>query len=97
MEVFLLIVLVLVSAFFAAAEVSFLSLSSVRFHALLERNAKGAESLGRLRSKRRCIGNLELPQDKLAALKEKLQGEIADTLQKNRTATSIVEIVGKGN
>ena len=50
-----------------------------------------------LRSKRRCIGNLELPQDKFAALKEKLQGEIADTLQKNRTATSIVEIVGKGN
>ena len=55
LEVFLLIVLVLVSAFFAAAEVSFLSLSSVRFHALLERNAKGAESLGRLRSKRRRV------------------------------------------
>ncbi|MCX6773030.1 MAG: hypothetical protein NTV88_04650, partial [Candidatus Micrarchaeota archaeon] len=50
-----------------------------------------------LRSKRRCIGNLELPADKFAALKEKLQGEIADTLEAKHTAISVVEIVGKGN
>lgn len=48
-----------------------------------------------LRSKRRCIGNLELPADKFAALKEKLQSEIAETLRAKRTAKSIVEIVGR--
>jgi hypothetical protein len=47
-----------------------------------------------LRSARRCIGNLELPAEKFALLKEKLQADIADTLEAKRTAPSIVEIVG---
>ena len=54
-EVSLLILLVLVSAFFAAAEVAFLSMGSVRFHSLLERDVPGAKSLGRLRAKRRRV------------------------------------------
>lgn len=49
-----------------------------------------------LRSARRCIGNLKLEDGKFAALKEKLQEDIADTLEAKRTAVSIVEIVGKG-
>ena len=51
-EVILLILFILISAFFAAAEVSFLSMSNVRFHTLHERARPGTESLGRLRSKR---------------------------------------------
>lgn len=48
----LLIVLLAISAFFAACEVAFLSISNVRLHALLEKKAPGAESLARLKAKR---------------------------------------------
>ncbi|MFA4946335.1 MAG: CNNM domain-containing protein [Candidatus Micrarchaeia archaeon] len=51
----LLAALVAASAFFAATEVAFLSLSSVRLHSLVEEAAPGAESLARLRSKRRRV------------------------------------------
>ena len=44
-----------ISAFFAAAEVSFLSMSAVRVHHLLEHKVPGAESLSRLRAKRRRV------------------------------------------
>lgn len=54
-EASLLILLICVSAFFAAAEVSFLSLGNVRFHSLLERDVPGAKSLGRLRARRRRV------------------------------------------
>lgn len=59
MEIFLeaamLLALIAISAFFAAAEVAFLSISNVRMHALLERQAPGAKSLWRLRAKRRQV------------------------------------------
>lgn len=51
----LLILLILISAFFAAAEVAFLSMSNVRFHTLHERAVPGVESLGRLRQNRRRV------------------------------------------
>ncbi|MFH1094785.1 MAG: CNNM domain-containing protein [Candidatus Micrarchaeota archaeon] len=54
-EAALLIILILISAFFAASEVAFLSMSNVRFHTLQERGAAGAESLGRLRHNRRRV------------------------------------------
>ncbi|MGV8176243.1 MAG: hypothetical protein ACP5NX_00375 [Candidatus Bilamarchaeaceae archaeon] len=38
-----------------------------------------------LRSKRNCIGNLELPKEKYAGLKTKLVGEIRDYIIKNKT------------
>ncbi|MCL6088996.1 MAG: CNNM domain-containing protein, partial [Candidatus Marsarchaeota archaeon] len=55
LEALLLALLVVISAFFAAAEVSFLSISNVRLHALLERQASGAQSLSRLRANRRRV------------------------------------------
>ncbi len=54
-EAALLVLLIIISAFFAAAEVSFLSMSNVRFHSLHERAARGIESLGRLRQNRRRV------------------------------------------
>lgn len=54
-EAFLLILFIIISAFFAAAEVAFLSMSNVRFHTLHERAVPGVESLGRLRAKRRRV------------------------------------------
>lgn len=47
-----------------------------------------------LRSKRRCIGNVELPQGKFEELKKKLQEDIRSTLEKKKAAPSIMEIVG---
>lgn len=47
-----------------------------------------------LRSKSRCIGNLELPKEKYEKLKGKLLGEIREKLQKDRAVPSIVEIIG---
>ncbi len=47
-----------------------------------------------LRSKRRCIGNMELPEGKFNALKAKLQEDIRSTLESRKTAPSIMEIVG---
>jgi len=47
-----------------------------------------------LRSKRRCIGNVELPADKFDKLKGKLQEDIRSTLEGKKTAPSIMEIVG---
>lgn len=43
------------SAFFSGTELAFLSISSVRLHALVEKKAKGAESLQRLRESRRRV------------------------------------------
>ncbi|VVC01287.1 Uncharacterised protein [uncultured archaeon] len=54
-EAALLLALVGITAFFAAVEVAFLSISSVRVHGLVERNAPGAESVHRLRDKRRRV------------------------------------------
>lgn len=51
----LLAVLLALSGFFSAAELAFLSISSVRLHALLEKKVPGAESLSRLREKRRRV------------------------------------------
>ncbi|MFA4983107.1 MAG: CNNM domain-containing protein [Candidatus Micrarchaeia archaeon] len=47
--------LVGISAFFAASEVAFLSISPVRLHSLMERKAPGAECLMRLRANRRKV------------------------------------------
>jgi CBS domain containing-hemolysin-like protein len=55
LESTILLLLIFISAFFAAAEVAFLSMSNVRFHSLQERQAPGAESLGRLRHNRRRV------------------------------------------
>jgi len=51
----ILLVLLAISAFFAASEVAFLSISSVRLHALLEKKVPGAENLHRLKSNRRKV------------------------------------------
>ena len=48
----LLLVLLALSAFCAATEVAFLSISSVRLHSLMEKGVKGAERLARLRANR---------------------------------------------
>lgn len=55
MNALLLTVLLAFSAFFAAAEVSFLSISAVRMHSLVEKKTPGSESLYRLRSSRRKV------------------------------------------
>ena len=47
-----------------------------------------------LRSKRRCIGNVELPDDEFNALKAKLQEDIRATLAAKKAAPSIMEIIG---
>jgi len=47
-----------------------------------------------LRSKRRCIGNVELPDEKFKALKAKLQEDICHTLESKKAAPSIMEIIG---
>ncbi len=55
LEAVLLVLLIGVSAFFAAGEVAFLSTSSVKLHSLLEKKAPGSESLARLRANRRRV------------------------------------------
>jgi hypothetical protein len=45
-----------------------------------------------LRSKRNCIGNLELPQDRFAALKKKLLAEMADELRRKKRIFSIADL-----
>jgi len=47
--------LIAISAFFAACETSFLSMTRIRLHQLLERKVPGAESVHRLRSNRRRV------------------------------------------
>jgi hypothetical protein len=47
-----------------------------------------------LRSKRRCIGNNELPEGEFAKLKEKLLEDVRGTLKAKKNAPSIMEIVG---
>jgi len=54
-EIAALAVLIIVSAFFAASEVAFLSLSSLRLHSMLEKGVKGAERLENLRHNRRKV------------------------------------------
>jgi len=54
-ECILLVALLAVSAFFAASEVAFLSLSSVRLYSLVEKKVPGAESLARLKANRRRV------------------------------------------
>jgi putative hemolysin len=51
----LLAAFIAASAFFAAAEVSFLSISAVRLHAMVEKKMKGAESVAKLRKERRHV------------------------------------------
>jgi len=55
LEAALLAVFIAVSAFFAASEVAFLSLSQLKLHSLLKRRVPGVESLARLRFKRRKV------------------------------------------
>lgn len=50
-----------------------------------------------LRNKTNCIGNLELPPDKFKTLKEKLLGDIKQTLKSKKDLKSIVEIIGEVN
>jgi putative hemolysin len=47
--------LVCISAFFSACETSFLMMTRIRLHQLVERGAPGAKSLHRLREKRRSV------------------------------------------
>ncbi|MFH0961096.1 MAG: CNNM domain-containing protein [archaeon] len=54
-EVLLLFVFVAISAFFAAGEVAFLSISPVRLHLISENGTPGSESLSRLRANRRKV------------------------------------------
>ena len=54
-SIVLLLIFIAASAFFAASEVAFLSLSSVRLHSLVEKGVPGAEALARLRTKRRRV------------------------------------------
>ncbi len=51
----LLVLLLLCTAFFSAAEVAFLSVSNVKLHSLVEKNVPGAERLHRLRHNRRRV------------------------------------------
>lgn len=51
----LLVMLLAITAFFSAAEVAFLSTSSVKMHSLLEKGVPGAETLGRLKQNRRRV------------------------------------------
>ncbi|MCX8196940.1 MAG: CNNM domain-containing protein [Candidatus Micrarchaeota archaeon] len=55
LDVLILGILLLLSAIFAATEVAFLSISPVRLHSLVEKKVPGAESLHRLRSRRRKV------------------------------------------
>lgn len=55
MNYFLILVLLVLSAFFSASEVAFLSISNVKMHSLLEKNVPGAETLSRLRQNRRRV------------------------------------------
>jgi putative hemolysin len=54
-EAALLVVLLAISAFFAACEVAFLSISNIRLHSLLENKVPGSENLHRLRDRRRKV------------------------------------------
>lgn len=54
-NVFLLILFIILSAFFSASEVSFLSLSLVRLHSLIEKNAPNISFVSRLRSERKSV------------------------------------------
>jgi hypothetical protein len=49
------------------------------------------------RSARRKIGNLELPLDKFSVLKEKLIGEMRETLASKKKAVSVLDIIGGAN
>ncbi|MBU0586376.1 hemolysin family protein [Candidatus Micrarchaeota archaeon] len=54
-EIIALMVMLVFSAFFSGCEVAFLSISNVKLHSLLEKKAKGADSLARLRQNRRRV------------------------------------------
>lgn len=54
-EASLLALMLALSAFFAASEVAFLSVTRVKLHSVMERKLPGAESLYRLRANRRRI------------------------------------------
>lgn len=55
LESIFLILCVAIAAFFAACEVAFLSISSVKMHSFLEANAPNSKSLARLRDNRRRV------------------------------------------
>lgn len=48
-----------------------------------------------LQNRRNCVGNLELPQEKYGGIKEKLKGEMAEKLSKEKRLPTLVEIVGR--
>ncbi|MFA5108299.1 MAG: CNNM domain-containing protein [Candidatus Micrarchaeia archaeon] len=50
-----ILLFIAIAAFFAAAEVSFLSISNIRMHTMIEKKANGAESLQRLKQNRRRV------------------------------------------
>lgn len=50
-----------------------------------------------LRSKTRCIGNIELPRERFQALKSKLLEDMRTTLRSKKELPSIVEIVKNGD
>ncbi|MGV8084830.1 MAG: hemolysin family protein [Candidatus Bilamarchaeum sp.] len=50
-----LVVFIAASSFFSAAEVSFLSISLVRMHSLLEKKVNGAENIAQLRKEKRKV------------------------------------------
>ena len=54
-EIIALVGLIAISAFFAACETSFLSISPLRVHSLLEKRVSGTESLARLKQHRRRV------------------------------------------
>jgi len=54
-ELVALVGLIAISAFFAACETSFLSISLLRVHALVEKRVAGAEALYRLKTRRRRV------------------------------------------
>ena len=54
-DLLLLIILLALSAFFAASEVAFLSMSNVKLHSLVQKKAPGAELLHALSHKRRRV------------------------------------------
>lgn len=54
-DVAILALMIVISAFFAACETSFLTVTRIRLHQLVERGAPGAQSLHRLRENRRRV------------------------------------------
>lgn len=50
-----------------------------------------------LRNKNHCVGNLQLPKEKYAQIKEKLIAEIRQELKSNKKVLSIVDLIANAN